>query len=404
MTKIRVMLFVITLIIVGVGGYIAMLYARGYRINPDDGKITPHGLLVAKSSPDGAQFFLNSVLKNATDTSISLIPGDYDVEIKKEGYKNWSKKISIKLEEVTEIDASLFKLAPSLSALTFSGAINPIASRDMTKIAYAVLPNNKAEYEEKAGIWILETINLPIGFSKEARRITDGDLSKAGWIWSPDGREILITTQTATYLINAGNYTPQAQMVNVSSNKTEILEEWRIEEKKRLDSKLNNVPSDLSSILKTKADSVLFSPDENKVLYIASGSATLPDNLIKPLPGSSTQKEERKVEKGKVYVYDIKEDKNFQIYNEDTSNMLLGSNMDGADTKKIMWFPNSSNIVLTENDRITIMDYDGTNRQVVFAGAFINPYVFTTVSQERLLILTDIGGDESPNLYTLTIK
>jgi dipeptidyl aminopeptidase/acylaminoacyl peptidase len=403
MTKIRILIFLLTLIIVGVGGYFALMYARGYRINPDDGKITPHGLLVIKSTPDGAQIFINQELKSATDTTISLIPETYTVEIKKEGYKNWAKTINIKKEEVTEIDASLFKSAPSLSALTFSGAINPVASHDMTKIAYAILPGSKSDFAQKAGIWVIETINLPIGFSKEARRVTDGDLSKANWMWSPDGREILATTQTATYLLNAGSYTPQGQRVNVSENKNTILIDWSLEEKKRLESKLKNVPNDLTSILKTKAQSILFSPDENKLVYIASGSATLPENLIKSLPGSSTQKEERKIEKGKVYVYDIKEDKNFLI-EEDSTNMVLGSGTDGTDTEKIMWYPNSGNIVLSEKNKITIMDYDGTNRQVVFAGTFINPYVFTTVSEDRLLILTDIGGDESPNLYTLTIK
>jgi len=380
-----------------------MMYARGYRFNPDSGKIASHGLLVVKSSPDGAQIFLNQELKTATDTTISLIPGSYDLELKKEGYKNWAKTITINKEEVSEIDASLFKAAPSLSALTFSGVINPIASHDMSKIAYAVLPENRSDFAQKAGLWVIETINLPIGFSKEPRRITDGDLSEASWIWSPDGREILVTTQTATYLLNAGSYIPQAQRVNVSANKNTILTDWKTEEKKRMDSKLANVPNDLTSIIKSKARSVAFSPNEEKLVYIASGSATLPDNLIKHLPGSSTQKEERKIEKGKAYVYDIKEDKNFLV-NDEAENILLGSDMDGTETKKLMWYPNSQNLVLSEKDKVTIMDYDGTNRQTVFAGAFINPYVFTTVSEERLLILTDIGGDKTPNLYTLTIK
>lgn len=403
MTKIRVLVFLLTLIIVGVGGYIAMMYARGYRINPDNGQVTPHGLLVVKSNPDGAQILLNNELKSATDTTISLVPDSYDVEIKKEGYKSWSKTITINKEEVTEIGASLFKSAPSLSALTFEGCINPVASADMTKIAYAILPENKSDYPQKAGIWVIETINLPIGFSKEARRITDGDFSKATWTWSPDGREILATTSTAVYLLNTGSYTPQGQRINIADGKADTLKSWGLEEKKRLDSKLKNVPNDLSSIVKSKAKAVLFSPDENMLIYTASGSATLPEDLIKHLPGSSTQKEERKIDKGNTYVYDIKEDKNFLI-DTTSDNLVLGSDVDGNQTRKIMWFPNSRNVVLSESGKITIMDYDGTNRQVVFMGGFINPFVFTTVSEDRLLVLTDLGGNESPNLYTLTIK
>jgi len=379
------------------------MYARGYRVNPDDGKLVPHGLLAAKSSPDGAQIFIDNELKNATNTTISLVPDTYTVEIKKEGYKTWTKSITISKEEVTEIDASLFRSAPSLSALTFSGTINPVVSDDMTKIAYAVIPTNKADFSDKAGLWVMETINLPIGFTREPRRVTDGDLSQTSWSWSPDGREILVTTPTAVYLLNAGSYTPQGQRTNVAGKKASILSEWKVEAQKRLDSKLKSVPNDLSSILKSKAKAILFSPDEKMIVYTASGSATIPDNLSKPLPGSSTQKQERKIESSNTYVYDIKEDKNFPILPK-IDDLYLGSSVDGAKSKKIMWFPNSRNLVYSEENKVTIMDYDGTNQQVVFTGRFINPYVFTTVSQDRLIILTDLGGNESTNLYTLAIK
>jgi dipeptidyl aminopeptidase/acylaminoacyl peptidase len=402
MTKIRVLIFLLTLIIVGIGGYIALMYARGYRINPKNGELTPHGLLAVKSNPDGAQIFIDQELKSATNTTFSLPPAKYDIEIKKEGYKNWSKTITLKKEEVTEIDASLFKNAPSLSALTFDGSINPIASTDQSKIAYAVLPENKSDFSQKAGLWIVETINLPIGFSREARRITDGDFSKATWTWSPDGREILVTTPTATYLLNSGTFTPQGQRVNVTASKNTTLIDWSEQEKKRLDSKLNTLPDELSSILKSKAKSILFSPDENMVIYTASGSATLPENLIRPLPGSSTQTEERKIENGNTYLYDIKEDKNFLI-DSDSTNLILGNKTVGGETKKIIWYPNSRNIVLSEENNITIIDYDGTNRQKVYNGMFTNPFVFTT-GEDRLLILTNLGGSDSPNLYTLTIK
>ena len=403
MTKIRILLFLLTIIIVGIGGYIALLYARGYRVNPDSGKITPHGLFVIKSSPNAAQLFINNELKTATDATLSLTPGSYQVEIKKEGYKTWSKNIQIKQEEVTEINASLFKSAPSLSALTFSGSINPVASPDLSKIVYAVRPANRADYTQKAGLWVIETINLPIGFSREPKRIADGDLSEASWMWSPDGREVLVTTNTGAYLFNAGTFTSQSQRINVATTKTTILSGWKEDEDKILQSKEKNLPEELKSILQTKAQSVLFSPDENMLLYTASGSATLPEDLIKHLPGSSTQTEDRKIETGKTYVYDIKEDKNFLV-DTDSSNLVLGSQTDGAESKKIMWFPNSLNLVVSEKDKITIMDYDGTNPQVIFTGGFINPYVFTTVSADRLLILTDLGGNESANLYTLTIK
>jgi len=402
MTKIRILIFLLTIVIVGIGGYIALMYARGYRINPENGALIPHGLLAVKSNPDGAQIFINQELKSATNTTFSLPPEKYQIEIRKEGYKSWGKTITLKKEEVTEIDASLFKTAPSLSSLTFDGSINPIASPDQSKIVYAVLPENKSDSPQKAGLWVVETINLPIGFSREARRITDGDLSKANWIWSPDGREILVTTSTATYLLNSGTFTTQGQRVNITASKNATITDWSEQEKKRLDSKLNTLPDELSSILKSKAKSILFSPDENMVIYTASGSATLPEKLIKSLPGSSTQPEERKIENGKTYLYDIKEDKNFLI-DSDSTKLILGNKTVGGETKKIIWYPNSRNVILSEANNITIMDYDGTNRQKVYNGIFTTPFVFTT-GEDRLLILTNLGGNDPSNLYSLTIK
>jgi hypothetical protein len=107
MTKMRVAILILTFLVVGIGGYIALMYARGYRINPENGALTPHGLLAAKSNPDGAQIFINNELKGATNTTFSLPPEKYEVEIRKEGYKTWSKTISLNKEEVSEINASL---------------------------------------------------------------------------------------------------------------------------------------------------------------------------------------------------------------------------------------------------------------------------------------------------------
>ena len=47
-------------------------------------------------------------------------------------------------------------------------------------------------------------------------------------------------------------------------------------------------------------DDILFSPDENKVLYTAIAGANIPDNLIPSIPGSSTQKQEREIKEDEV--------------------------------------------------------------------------------------------------------
>ncbi|MEK7111878.1 MAG: hypothetical protein AAB875_00985, partial [Patescibacteria group bacterium] len=327
-------------------------------------------------------------LTTATDTTISLSPGTYDLSIKKEDYRPWNKRLVIEKEVVTEATASLFRVAPSLSAVTFSGVINPVISPDATRIAYAVAPSK--DDPEKGGLWAIETVNLPIGFSRSPRRVADGDLATAEWQFSPDGREILISVGSSVYLLDSSTFTPQARRVNVATRQEIILAEWEEERQTRLSSQIKNLPDELADILQRKASSVVFSPDENKILYTASGSGSLRENLIKQLPGSSTQKQERNIQIGQTYVYDIKEDRNFLV---------------DEGSAPLSWFPTSRNLVLAEEGKITIMDYDGTNRQEVYSGSYVAPHAYPFASLSKLLILTNLGADStSPNLYSLTLK
>jgi hypothetical protein len=379
------------------------MYARGYRFDGKGLKFLVNGLLVANSDPDGASVLINGELKTATDTTLSLAPGTYDVEIKKEGFMSWKKRLVIEKEIVTEANVSLFRSVPSLTPVTFSGSISPVASSDFTKIAYAVLPENGQD-QSKAGLWAMETLNLPLGFAREPKRITDGDLKEASWTWSPDSRETLLTTKLGVFLLDAGVFTPQAQRVNVASRLDEIQALWQKEKQTKLDARLRNLPQEHADVFLRKVHNLSFSPDETKILYTASGSATLKADLVKQLPGASTQKQVREIKDGQTYVYDIKEDRNFLI-EERSEDLTISPSLYSNIKRSLSWFPTSSHLVLAEDGKITIMDYDGTNRQTVYIGSYVSPYAFPFASTDRILILTDLGANSaSPNLYSVTIK
>ena len=403
MTKVRVFVFVLTVIIVGAVGYLVSLYARGYRFDGKSLKFSPSGLLVANSDPEGASVIVNGELKSATDATLSLAPGTYDIEIKKEGFLSWKKRLVIEKEVVTEANASLFRSVPSLTPVTFSGSASPVASSDFTKIAYAVLPEN-GDDPTKVGLWVMETLSLPFGFAKEPRRITDGNLNEASWTWSPDSREILLTTKLGLFLLDTGAFTPQAQRVNVASRLEEIQALWDKQKQTKLEARLRNLPQEHADVFIRKVQNLAFSPDETKILYTASGSATLKADLVKQLPGASTQKQEREIKEGQTYVYDIKEDRNFLI-EQDSEELTISPDFYATSKKSLSWFPTSSHLVLAQDGKITIMDYDATNRQVVYTGSFVPPYAFPFASTGRLLILTNLGANSSlPNLYSVTIK
>lgn len=402
MTKIRVIVFLLTLFIVGTLGLFASLYARGYRLDSKNLKFTPNGLLVAKSEPSGAQIFINGELKSATDTTISLHPGTYDIEFKKDGFMTWAKRLAVEKEVVTLANAHLFKTIPSLTPISFSGSLSPIISGDSARIAYGVPAKNG---DSQGGLWVIETANLPLGFSREPRQITDGDVTNASWQFSPDGREIMLTTQTGVFVLDAGSFTPQNQRVNIASRKSEVLNLWNKKANLKLQAQLESIEPEIADILTRKAIFLSFSPDETKVLYQANSEAIIPTGVAKELPGASTQAQERDIKTGPTYVYDIKEDRNFLI-EEDSHSLEIGNwKLEVKPTKRLSWFATSNNLLLAGVDKVVIMDYDGTNRQTVYSGAYMAPNAFPILSNDRILILTSLGAVETPpNLYAVTIK
>ena len=407
MTKIRITIFLITSIIVVSASYIFSLYARGYRYSPERRKLLPSGLLIIKSNPDGAQVNINGEQKTITNNNLALAPGTYDINIKKEGSHTWKKRITIDKEEVTEIDAFLFKTAPSLSAITFTSVAKPSLSPDSTKIAYIVPSTQENLNEDKEGLWLIETVDLPLGFSREPKRLTNGDHDESVWKWSPNSREILLQTNTGVYLLNTGSYTPQEDRINISSQYDEIIKEWEKERENRFKSKLRGLPEEIVEVLES-AQKVSFSPDETQILYLAGSNYDLPKEIIKPIPGASSQKQERNVQTNKVYVYYLKEDRNFFLSdsNESLKDCIIDTpSIQTSCSSSISWFPTSRHILLAESDNVIVMDSDGTNRIKIYTGSYVAPNAFATVSKNRLIILTNLGANSAaPNLYTLGIK
>src|SRR3990170_8431652 len=235
MTKVRLLILLTTIFFVGSAVTIVSFYARGYRFKPGKLTLSANGLLVVKSDPEGAQILINRELKSASNATLPLPPGKYDVTLKKEGYFEWYKRLDIEKEVVTQVTSHLFKSVPSLTPITFTGVVDPTASDDFTKIAFFVPPNAKisSSGESKEGLWVLETFNLPIGFSRDAKRITDGDLTNSTINWAPDGREILLKTASGAYLIDSSKFTPQSQWINISPDEEKIMDDWVIERKSK---------------------------------------------------------------------------------------------------------------------------------------------------------------------------
>jgi len=420
--KWRILLFLLALFLISAASIIVIKIGQGYKPDFSTKSLRPTGLLVATSLPDGAQVYIDGKLKTATNATLNLSPGEYEVEIKKDGFFPWKKTLEIKKELVTKTDAYLFSSFPDLRALTFTGAQNPVLSPDGTKVIYAVASPSASL--EKQGLWILDLTDRPLGLSRQPRQIVTNtpqlDFSQAELRWSPDGKQILATFKTTqgkgkTAKTKIQNFLLEAEKTNSPSVLTDItptinllLQSWEKEEQSRFQVQISKLPEKLLSTFINNTANIQFAPDETKILHTATASASIPQGLIPLPPVVSTQKEERNIKPSRVYVYDLKEDKNFFI-GEAPFIPLPNSNIQSQAANNspqisYSWLPTSKHIFIVQKDKIIIKEYDGTNETVVWSGPFVNSFAFPFPAGNRILILTTLGKDTPPNLYAVSLR
>ena len=311
-----------SLLVVILGSYFAIQYARGNWRVTDDGVAVNTGLLNANSFPNGAQVFVNDKLITATDDTIYLNPDIYQVKIVKEGYSTWQKELSIQKELVTQTNATLFPIAPSITPLTFTGVSNIHPSPDGQKLLFYV---SEANPSSKNGFYVLELTSNLLSLQNGPKQITDDvpeyQLVTAHVIWSPDSNEVMILVDEELggkeFLLEVSRKTDLTQELDISYTRQNTLSAWEEEIYQKERQYLAKFPTEVIEVATQSAKNVYISPDKKRLLYTATASTTLAEDLIPPLPATNTQAEERDLIPGHIYVYDREEDKNFRVFNEE---------------------------------------------------------------------------------------
>ena len=403
-----------------------ILFGRGYRLDFKKKTLTGTGLLAATSDPQGASIFVNGRLTSATNETLNLEPDWYDVRIEKEGYIPWQKKMEIKKEIVAETNATLFRSNPSLSPLTSTAAKSPRLSPDNTKIAYVVplqtteQPNLPAGRQvnlttEKYGVFILDLNNHPLSFSRKPQLIFDRKISpqeEVSLLWSPSSAQILLLEENTAFLLDLGkkNESPP----NLIGTLPTLFSNWERERKELERRKMLSLPEPLIEVFSQSADILNWSPDETKILYQATASAKISQIIKPPLSATNPTQESREIEAEKIYVYDRKEDRNYKIEIEKIlpEAQAIDPSASGRDqplageNEKLQWLPTSKHLILTEDDGISIIEYDGTNKATIYASPFEESFVAPFPDGSKLAILTTLNLTTSSlsNLYGLSLR
>ncbi len=372
--------FIITLatfLVITIGAGVAIFLTKGYTFSTQTKSIVGTGIINITSTPNAASVYIDGHLTTSTDATIpSLSPKDYTVRVIKEGFIPWEKKVKVQEGLVTALKVTLFPAIPTVYPLTTAGVKNVVLSPDQTKIAYVVpIATDSANLTDpiairrKAGVWVWSLDSgQPIIFARGAQphQIAESrlaDYSNAILRWSADSKQVLATVGNNNYVLNEGSFNDNPRDITPVLDST--LKSWD-EDKKAADSarvlQIQNLP-----IRKLASDSAIlkWAPDETKFIY-------------------------GKTKTNGLKVYDL----------------VLHQQYDLPVSKNHFWLADSRHIVLVEDGAISIIDFDGSNKAVIYAGK-INPNeVFGWPDSSKLVIVTSFPTPtaSAPNLYGINLK
>jgi hypothetical protein len=389
---------------------LVILYGKGYRLGFQQGepKLSKTGILQLKSVPTGSQVYVDGELTTATDNTLNLTPGKYTVKISKDGYNDWQKDFQIEREVVSNADALLFPKAPTLQSISTFGIESAVVDPTGTKLAFKISSSSA----KKNGIYVLDMTSrgFPVlaGQSSSTQIVDDTlDLfSQANLSWSPDGKQLLAsipltgTTAYSYYLLKSDglNTTPQ----NITATIDTVKKDWQQQRVDKQVALMKSLKKPVQQFAKTNFRILAWSPDDNKILYQASSSANMPVFLKPRLIGNNLLYERRDLQEGAIYVYDSKEDVNTRIV--DKLDELCTINETNC-VLPFTWMSDSNHLLYVHDKKIEVVEEDGSNLTTVYAGPFVDNFVFPWPDGSRIVILTNLNNpNNSPTLYTISLK
>lgn len=377
-----------------------ILFARGYRLDFQKKSVSSTGILAISSSPRTAQVFINGEFKGVTDLNMNMPPGKYTIEVKKEGYIPYTKSLMLKGELVEAVDPILFPINPSLSPVTNLGINKAIQVDSMDKI----LVFSETGDALKDGVYMFASSNRPLTFLPPVKPILLKSslppgvlLAQSTVYFSNDYKDAVIEFGsvegvTYSYMVSLENENKELFDVG-TTNKDTLLSAWETERNERTLKILEAYPKEIRKIASDSFGMIKYSPDNTKILYKAKRTVTLPLVIDPPLIASNQTPENRTLQKDHMYVYDMREDKNYHI-----SDSRLNPGI-------VHWYNDSKRLVYREKSHILVTIYDGETRQTVYSGPIEQDFIAVN-SDGKIMILANLNpaSNKFPDLYQVGIR
>jgi hypothetical protein len=185
----RNFLFAGILILFAVMAPLALLYARGFSIDPDEGKVIQTGMILIDTNVARVNVSLDHQPATSEDDPVilrGLTAGTYHVRLEREGLRPWEADLTVAAEQVTRVDNVVLTYEePELSSPVTESLGLAEVSPNSRYIAFLITEG------KDAGVW------LHTSGEEDNRKIisTDDDFDLASideLRWSDNSRTLLI--------------------------------------------------------------------------------------------------------------------------------------------------------------------------------------------------------------------
>lgn len=331
------------------GTAFVFFFAKGYRFNFRDGEIEKTGVVSIKTTPRRASVFIDGTSVGTTPRALSSIKeGEHMLRVRKTGYHEWSKRVTVEAEQLVPFEITLFlkettakTIFPDPKDFDHTKDILAFAtSENGTKVFFAVLntpaPNLNEEgpppdvsttvqtiqiwsYQLKRRFWETDAIPLLIGeftAGTLGRDISDPSTYSILLLPSPNGSQTLFSIHrgpeiTAQVVLESRDY----YLFNAETLQT--------------DSSIIISLDSRETILWSKNSQHIMFTRINEVRSI--NTTTRIQTVISEMPAS---------EPPQIFLWTTNDAGTvFIIKNLDTSTVLQSTSPDGGNVKTLLEFP-----------------------------------------------------------------
>lgn len=167
---------------------LVLLENAGYRYNAKRGRVEMTGIIEARSIPRGATVIIDGVAQEKTTPAVfrRLLPEEYRVQIVKDGYLPWEKRLRVESGK-TAFTAEVQLLRADLPKLVAAGQV--------VKSAWSPDGRRLASITAEGGYLDIQLWSTTGGASTLAR-LTDKE-AVTELAWSPDGGKLLVSATSS---------------------------------------------------------------------------------------------------------------------------------------------------------------------------------------------------------------